>query len=183
MTKLTSLVSKLNMKMDRHESQYKPQVYQCRKRGQSRHRKKITNLETGPIAQIEINHIEAEEIMIGIIGQIIEIDPDMNIDKKIGKVPIEKMTDMTMTGKNIGEIIEMIIGKIMIENEGLTLEMRIGIIQEIIIETIQEKDLNVEEIEVEIGVQKGKQVHNLEHCQKIGIIDQDQNQDLGLIQE
>ena len=44
----------------------------------------------------------------------------------------------------------------MIEIKGLTLEMRIGIIQEIIIETIQDKGLNVEEIEVEIGVEKGK---------------------------
>ena len=35
--KLTSLVSKMNMKMDKHESQYKPQVYQGRRTGQNRH--------------------------------------------------------------------------------------------------------------------------------------------------
>ena len=34
--KLTSLVSKMNMKIDKHEAQYKPQVYQGRRRGQSR---------------------------------------------------------------------------------------------------------------------------------------------------
>ena len=36
--KLTSLVSKMNMKMDKCEMQYKPQVYQGRNRGQKRHR-------------------------------------------------------------------------------------------------------------------------------------------------
>ena len=35
--KLTSLVSKMNMKMDKHEIQYKPQVHQMRRRGQNRH--------------------------------------------------------------------------------------------------------------------------------------------------
>ena len=34
--KLTSLVSKMNMKMDKCETQYKPQVYQGRKRGQNK---------------------------------------------------------------------------------------------------------------------------------------------------
>ena len=34
--KLTPLVSKTNMKMDKPETQYKPQVYQGRKRGQNR---------------------------------------------------------------------------------------------------------------------------------------------------
>ena len=34
--KLTSFVSKMNMKMDKHETQYKPQVYQARRRGQNR---------------------------------------------------------------------------------------------------------------------------------------------------
>ena len=32
--KLTSLVSKMNMKMDKHDTQYKPHHYQSRKRGQ-----------------------------------------------------------------------------------------------------------------------------------------------------
>ena len=34
--KLTSLVSKMNMKIDKHEAQYKPQVYQSGRRGQNR---------------------------------------------------------------------------------------------------------------------------------------------------
>ena len=36
--KLTSLVSKMNMKMDKIEMQYKPQVYQGRTRGQNKQR-------------------------------------------------------------------------------------------------------------------------------------------------
>ena len=35
---LTSLVSKMNIKMDKCEMPYKPQVYQGRNRGQNRHR-------------------------------------------------------------------------------------------------------------------------------------------------
>ena len=34
--KLSSLVSKMNMKMDKCETQYTPQVYQGRNRGQNR---------------------------------------------------------------------------------------------------------------------------------------------------
>ena len=71
--------------MDRHESQYKPQVYQGRKKVKVDTDKESTNLETGPKAEIEINHVEAEKIMIGITGQIIEIDPEMNIEKKISE--------------------------------------------------------------------------------------------------
>ena len=36
--KLTFLVSKMNMKMDKQETQYKPQVYQSRNRSQNRQR-------------------------------------------------------------------------------------------------------------------------------------------------
>ena len=36
--KLTSLVSKMNMKMDKREMKYKPKVYQGRPRGQNRQR-------------------------------------------------------------------------------------------------------------------------------------------------
>ena len=36
--KLTSLVSKMNMKMDKREAPYKPKVYQGRPRGKSRNR-------------------------------------------------------------------------------------------------------------------------------------------------
>ena len=36
--KLISLVSKMNMKTDKRETQYKPQIYQGRNRGQNRNR-------------------------------------------------------------------------------------------------------------------------------------------------
>ena len=43
--KLTSLVSKMNMKMDKQDTQYKPQVYQGRRRGQNRHEYRQNNYQ------------------------------------------------------------------------------------------------------------------------------------------
>ena len=44
--KLTSLASKMNVKMDKQcETQYKPQVYQGRKRGQNRHEYRQDNYQ------------------------------------------------------------------------------------------------------------------------------------------
>ena len=43
--KLTSLVSKMNMKMDKCETQYKPQVYQGRRRGQNKHEYRQNNYQ------------------------------------------------------------------------------------------------------------------------------------------
>ena len=106
--KLTSLVSKMNMKMDKCEMQYKPQVYQGRSRGQNRHRKDI--LETDHTVQIETNHIEAKEIIIETIDQIIEVDHkttidmtigETTIDMIIGKIATDKMIDVTIIDKNI----------------------------------------------------------------------------------
>ena len=71
--KLTYLVSKMNMKMDKQETQYKPQGYQGRNRGQNRD-KTIISLEVDHSVEIEINHREAEEITIGIVDQIVEVD-------------------------------------------------------------------------------------------------------------
>ena len=42
--KLTSLISKMNMKMDKHETQ--PQVYQGRRRGQNRYEYRQNNYQT-----------------------------------------------------------------------------------------------------------------------------------------
>ena len=52
--KLTSLVSKMNMKIDKREAPYKPQIYQGRPRGQSRNGKTTINLGTNPSVGIEI---------------------------------------------------------------------------------------------------------------------------------
>ena len=145
--------------------------------------KKIISLEIGNTVEREINHIEAEEIMIENTGQITEVEQEMNIDRKIGVTTIDKMTDMTVTGKNIGEkITEIILYKIMVENRDLTLEIKVEIILETITGIIQGKDLSKVEIEAEIGVEKDKHDHDLEHHWKIEIIGQDQNQDLDQIQ-
>ena len=134
--------------------------------------KTITSLETDHIVEIEINHIDAEEITIEIIDQIIEVDHkttidmmigETTIDMMIGEIATDKMIDETIIGKIIEEIItETIIGQIMeetiIENRDIDLEVKVGRILEIIMEIIQEIDLSEVEIEVEIGVDKEK--HN-----------------------
>ena len=43
--KLTSLVSRMNMEIDKHEAQYKLQVYQGRKRGQYNHERSRDNYQ------------------------------------------------------------------------------------------------------------------------------------------
>ena len=45
MDKLTSLVSKMSMNIDKHEAQYKPQVYQGRRGGQNRHENRQDNYQ------------------------------------------------------------------------------------------------------------------------------------------
>ena len=147
--------------------QYKPQVYQGRNRGQNRD-KTIISLETDHSVEIETNHIEAEEITIEIIDQIIEVDQEKTIDMTIGETTIDvmieeiatdKMIDKTIIGKIIeGIITETIIGQIMEETitRDIELEVKVGRILEIIIEIIQERDLSEVEIEAEVGVEKDK---------------------------
>ena len=122
--------------------------------------KKIISPEIGHTVEIETCPIEAEEITIGIIDEIIEVDhettTDMmigekNIDMMIGKITTDKMIDVTIIGKVIEEIItEPIIGQIMEEtiigNEDIELEVKVGIILEIITEIIQGKGFDYIEI-------------------------------------
>ena len=61
--------------------------------------------------------------------------------------------------------------------------MNVQRVLEIIIETIQEKNLSEVEIEVEIRVEKDKSNQDWEHYWKIERIGQDQNLDLDPIQE
>ena len=195
--KLTSLVSKMNMKMDKHETQYKPQVYQGRnKKPKTYTGKTVIRLEIDHTVGIEIDHIEEEEIILETIDQIIEVDYEITIDMMIeetttdmmiGKLATDKMTDVTIIGKNIEEIItETTIGQVMeetiIENRDIGLEVKVGKILEIITGIIQGKDLNEVEIEAEIGVEKDKCNQDQEHYQRIEVIDQDQNLDLDQIQ-
>ena len=76
--------------------------------------KTIISLETDHTVEIEVNHIEAEEITIETIDQIIEVDHkatidmmigETTIDVMIGKIAIDKMIDKTIIGKIIEEII------------------------------------------------------------------------------
>ena len=89
-----SLVSKMNMKIVKCEAQYMPQVYQGRRWGQNRcenRQKKIISLEIGHTVEIKTGPIEAEEITIGIIHQIREIDHETTIDMMIGETTTDKM--------------------------------------------------------------------------------------------
>ena len=63
--KLTSLVSKMNTKMDKHEIQDKPQVYQGRRQGQNRHDNRQNNYHPKIDHTVEIGTllIETEETM------------------------------------------------------------------------------------------------------------------------
>ena len=134
----------------------------------------IISLGIDPLVGIEINHtIEAEEITIGtIVGPIIEVDQEKTIDITIGEATIDMMIEEIVTGRMIGKTIidkinhgtitETITDQIMEEtiNRDIEIEVKVGRILEIIIETIQEKDLR----EVEIGVEIDKHDQDvLEH--------------------
>ena len=122
----------------------------------------IINLETDHTVEIEINHIEAEEITVEITtDQIIEVDQEKTIDMMIGETTTYRMIDETIIDKIIEEIItetiiDQIMEEIIKENRDIEIEVKVGRILEIILETIQEKDLSEVEIETEIGVEKDK---------------------------
>ena len=69
-------------------------------------------------------------------------------DQTIGETIIDRTIEGTIT-----EIDQIMEGTI---NKDIGIEVRVGRILEIIIETIQEKDLSEVEIEVEIGVEIDK---------------------------
>ena len=67
--------------------------------------KTITSLETDHTVDIEINHIETEEITIETINQIIEVDHETMIDMTIGETAIDVMIGEIATDKVIDETI------------------------------------------------------------------------------
>ena len=109
----------------------------------------------------------------------------------IGETTIDVMIEEIVTDRMIvetiidnlkdGTITETIIDQIMEEtmNRDIEIEVKVGRILEIIIETIQEKDLR----EVEIGVEIDKCDQEQECYWMIERIGQDQNLDLDPIQE
>ena len=159
--------------------------------------KTIISLETDHTVEIEINHIEAKEITIETIDQIIEVDHKTTIDMTIGEATIDMMigeitTDKMIAKTIIGQIIEEIIteenyrpnyGRGNHREQRYRTRSEIGRILEIFIGIIQEKDLIKVEIEAEIGVEKDKHDQDQEHCWKMEMIGQDQSLDLDQIQE
>ena len=79
--KFTSLVNKLDMKLDRQESQYRPVVYQNRNRGHPKD--KVTmSIEIGPVVKIGTNPTGVEEIsstITEVIGPTIGIEVDQEL--------------------------------------------------------------------------------------------------------
>ena len=128
--------------------------------------KTVIRLEIDHIVEIEIIHIEAEEIIIGTIDQIIEVDHEITIymmtgettiDMMLGEIATDKMIDMTIIGETITDpIIGQIMEETIIGNRDIELEVKVGKILEIITEIIQGNDLREVEIEAEIGVEKDK---------------------------
>ena len=106
--KLTSLVSKKNIKIDKKETQYKPRVYQSRPRGQSSGRQQNFSPAICLSAEIE-TEIEETIIIEPIIDPTIEIDPETVIDVTIGETTIGPMKDGIIIDKRVGG--EMATGK------------------------------------------------------------------------
>ena len=80
--KLTSLVSKINFKMDRKETPYKPRVYQNRPRGQSRGRQQIFQPCNRSFSKDRNRN--RGEITIGKTIEIGKIIEEITIDKETG---------------------------------------------------------------------------------------------------
>ena len=69
--KLTSLVIKMKVQMDKPDTQYKTQIYQSKRRGQNRcnYTQNDYQQDIGHLVEIEIHHTEAEEILVEIFRQ------------------------------------------------------------------------------------------------------------------
>ena len=114
--KLTSMVNKIDMKVDRREAQYRPTVYQNRNRGcrqrQENHRPRNRSQSRDRGQTFSKTEEEKTPIRTEIIGPIIEsvIDQAMTMVKMItgemsGIVVEQAIGTMTMVVK--GEIIEI----------------------------------------------------------------------------
>ena len=138
--KLTSLVSKMNMKMDTHEMQYKPQVYQGRNIGQNRHRQDSYQTRNRSCSRDKnqsyrgrgnYNRNYRSNYRCRSWYNYKHDNRRDNLGIMIGEITIDKMIDMTIIGKNIDKIItETTIGQIMeetiIENRDIELEVKVG---------------------------------------------------------
>ena len=114
--KLTSLVNKLDMEIDRREAQYKPAVYQIETEDVDRDIITIIGIGIGPIVEIEVIPIIEEEETFNateIIGPIIEEGVGLEmvmgmemaiegmIEMIVDQIIEETITDKTMVTKGI----------------------------------------------------------------------------------
>ena len=102
--KLTLLVSKMNVKMDKGETPYKPRVYQGRPRGQSRNRQQTFQPCNRSFSR-DRNRNRGNYNNRKIIGPTIGIGLEITIDVTIGETTISLMKDELITGKTIGETV------------------------------------------------------------------------------
>ena len=74
--RLTSLVNEMKVKIDKHDAQFKPQIYQRKRRGQNRCNYNHNDFQTeiDHLMGIEGQLLEVEEDLVGIIDKIIEGD-------------------------------------------------------------------------------------------------------------
>ena len=139
--KLTSLVSKMNVKMDKKEIPYKPRVYQNRLRGKSRDTQQISSPAIDLLAGIEIVIEGIIIIIMETIDPIIEMHAGMVIDGITEEVTTGPKRDGITIDKTIGEIatdktieIGKIIGE-MTPDKYIEAGVKVGIDQEIIVMT------------------------------------------------
>ena len=98
--RLTCLVSKMNVKMDKKEAPHKPRVYQNRPRGIVEADSKIISPTIGPLVEIET---ELEGIIIiEIIDPTLEIDPGTIIAVTTEENITGPMRDIITTDRTIG---------------------------------------------------------------------------------
>ena len=155
--KLTSLVSKMNVKMDKCATQLKPQIYQ-RKEGDRIDviiLRMTTREEIDNLVETETHHIEVEEDSARITHKIIEGD--------------------------LKTILGMTIEKTIIENKGIEIGVAVETITDILIEVILEMTICETEILVETGVEQDNHIpHQEGNIEELAVCQyQDQHPDLG----
>ena len=154
--RLTSLVSDMNMTMDRKQSPYKPRIYQ----GRSRNQNKILHPEIDPLVEGEIKVVTEEIIIIEIIT-----DPITEIDQEADGTIIGQVIGVTITRLTIDEVIlDPITDKM--PNGHLETEVKVEIEMEITITTIQEVEV---EIDMIMGLFSPDKAHYLTEEMNIGL--------------
>ena len=138
--KLTSVVSKMNIKIDKCEAQYKPQVYQCRRRGQNRCEYRQDNYQprNRSYSRDQNMSYRGRGNYNRTIDQIIEVEQQNDRHDTYRQ---ECRTDNYRTNYRPNYGRDKIIG-----NRDIELEVKVGIILEITTEIIQGKGLNEVEI-------------------------------------